>query len=92
MSKGTREKVQLILTMSRQAKLYRWMSPSARWTRRPGTISWTPSFETTTPEAAVVISTHLIADIEKVLDEVIFIDRGRSSSSPRWIPSGRRRA
>ena len=47
MSKGTREKVQLILTMSRQAKLYLLDEPIGGGD--PGTISWTPSFETTTP-------------------------------------------
>ena len=77
MSKGTREKVQLILTMSRQAKLYLLdepiggVDPAARG-YIPDTI-----IRSYNPEAAVVISTHLIADIEKVLDEVIFIDRGQ---------------
>ena len=61
MSKGTREKVQLILAMSRQAKLYLLDEPI-------GGVD---------PEASVIISTHLIADVEKVLDEVLFIDRGQ---------------
>jgi len=71
MSKGTREKVQLILTMSRQAKLYLLDEPIAR------DYILDTIIRNYNPEAAVVISTHLIADIEKVLDEVIFIDRGQ---------------
>ena len=61
MSKGTREKLQLILTMSRKAKLYLLDEPISNYN----------------PDAAVIISTHLIADVESVLDEVIFVNRGR---------------
>ena len=77
MSKGTREKVQLILTMSRQAKLYLLDEPIGGG--GPGARDYILDtiIRNYNPEAAVVISTHLIADIEKVLDEVIFIDRGQ---------------
>lgn len=76
MSKGTREKVQLILVMSRQAELYLLDEPiggvdPATRDYILGTII--SNYE---PEAAVVISTHLIADVEKVLDDVLFINRG----------------
>ena len=48
MSKGTREKVQLILAIAARPSSTCWMSPSAGWTRRPGTIFWTLSSATTT--------------------------------------------
>ena len=76
MSKGTREKVQLIVTMSRAAKLYLLDEPIG------GVDAATRDYILSTiignydPEAAVVISTHLIADVEKILDDVIFLDRG----------------
>ncbi len=76
MSKGTREKVQLCLVMSRQAKLYLLdepiggVDPAAR-DYILGTI-----LSNYNPEATVLLSTHLIADVEPVLDEVIFINQG----------------
>ena len=77
MSKGTREKVQLILTMSRQAKLYLLDEPIAGVDPAARDYILDTIIRNYNPEAAVVISTHLIADVEKVLDEVIFIDRGQ---------------
>lgn len=77
MSKGTREKVQLILTMSRQAKLYLLDEPIGGVDPAARDYILDTIIRNYNPEAAVVISTHLIADIEKVLDEVIFIDRGQ---------------
>ena len=77
MSKGTREKVQLIVTMSRKAKLYLLDEPIGGVdpaTRDYILITIISNYD---PEAAVVISTHLIADVERVLDDVIFIDKGR---------------
>ncbi len=77
MSKGTKEKVQLILTMSRAAKLYlldepiAGVDPAARDTIMDTILS------NYNPDSTVIISTHLIGDIERVLDEVIFIDNGR---------------
>ena len=77
MSKGTKEKVQLILVMSRDAELYLLdepiggVDPAAR-DYILGTI-----ITNYNENATVVISTHLIADIEKVLDEVVFINQGR---------------
>lgn len=77
MSKGTREKVQLILTMSRQAQLYLLDEPIGGVD--PATRDYILSTIITNynPEAAVVISTHLIADVEKVLDEAIFLNQGQ---------------
>lgn len=77
LSKGNREKVQLIMVMARKARLYLLdepiggVDPAAR-DYILGTI-----ISNYNPEAAVVISTHLIADVEKILDDVIFISRGR---------------
>ena len=77
MSKGTREKVQLIMVMSRAAKLYLLdapiggVAPATRADTPPTLIRPHP------PEAAVIISTHLIADVERVLDEVVFLQQGK---------------
>ena len=77
MSKGTREKVQLIMAMSRQAKLYLLDEPIGGVDPATRDYILSTIIGSYNPEAAVVISTHLIADVEKVLDDVIFIDRGR---------------
>ncbi len=77
MSKGTKEKVQLILTMSRHAKLYlldepiAGVDPAARDYILKTIIS---NYDET---ATVLISTHLIADVENVLDEAIFLKEGK---------------
>ena len=76
MSKGTREKVQLILVMSRAAKLYMLDEPIG------GVDPATRDYIISTiignydQQASVIISTHLIADVESVLDDVIFINKG----------------
>ena len=77
MSKGTREKVQLILTMSRQAKLYLLDEPIGGVD--PATRDYIIHTILTNynENASLVISTHLIADVENVLDDVIFINKGR---------------
>ena len=77
MSKGTREKVQLIVTMSRRARLYLLDEPIGGVD--PATRDYILSTIITNydPDAAVVISTHLIADVERVLDDVIFLNQGR---------------
>jgi len=77
MSKGTREKVQLILVMSRQAKLYLLDEPIGGVDPATRDYILNTIIGNYNPEAAVVISTHLIADVEKVLDDVIFISQGR---------------
>ena len=77
MSKGTREKVQLIMVMSRAAQLYLLDEPIGGVD--PATRDYILSTIITNynPEAAVIISTHLISDVEKVLDDVIFINQGQ---------------
>lgn len=77
MSKGTREKVQLILAMSRQAKLYLLDEPIGGVDPAARDYILDTIIRNYNPEASVIISTHLIADVEKVPDEVLFIDRGQ---------------
>lgn len=77
LSKGNKEKVSLILVMSRNARLYVLDEPIAGVD--PATRDYIIStiINNYNPEASVLISTHLISDIEQVLDEVIFINNGR---------------
>ncbi len=77
LSKGNKEKVSLILVMSRNARLYVLDEPIAGVD--PATRDYIIStiINNYNPEASVLISTHLISDIEQVLDEVIFISNGR---------------
>ncbi len=77
MSKGTREKVQLIVVMSRAAQLYLLDEPIGGVDPATRDYILSTIIGNYDPQAAVVISTHLIADVEKVLDEVIFLDRGK---------------
>ena len=77
MSKGTKEKVQLVLAMSRRAKLYLLDEPIGGVDPAAREFILRTILANYSPEAALVISTHLIADIEKVLDEVIFLQNGR---------------
>ena len=77
MSKGTREKVQLIMVMSRQAKLYLLDEPIGGVDPATRDYILDTIIRNYNPEAAVIISTHLIADVEQVLDDVIFIQNGR---------------
>lgn len=77
MSKGMLEKLSLILVMSRKAKLYILDEPLGGVD--PATRDYIldtilTNFE---EDASIIISTHLIEDIEKILDEVIFIDKGK---------------
>ena len=76
MSKGTKEKVQLILVMSRQAKLYMLDEPIGAVDPAARDYILRTIISNYNPEASVIISTHLITDIEQVLDEVIFIQNG----------------
>ena len=77
MSKGTREKVQLIMVMSRAAKLYLLDEPIGGVDPATRDYILSTIIGNYNPDAAVVISTHLIADVEKVLDDVVFINQGR---------------
>ena len=77
LSKGNKEKVCLILVMSRSALLYVLDEPIAGVD--PATRDYIIStiINNYNPNASVIISTHLISDIESILDEVIFIQQGR---------------
>ena len=77
MSKGTREKTQLILVMSRAARLYLLDEPIGGVDPATRDFILDTIIRNYNPEAAVVISTHLIADVEQVLDDVIFINNGK---------------
>ena len=77
MSKGTKEKVQLILVMSRKAKLYLLDEPIGGVDPATRDYIIRTIITNYNEDAAVVISTHLIADVENILDYVIFIDKGR---------------
>lgn len=77
MSKGTREKVQLIMVMSRAAKLYLLDEPIGGVDPATRDYILNTIINNYDPDAAVIISTHLIADVEKVLDEIIFINQGQ---------------
>ncbi|MCM1100189.1 MAG: ABC transporter ATP-binding protein [Clostridium sp.] len=77
LSKGTREKVQLILVMSRNADLYVLDEPIAGVDPAARDYILRTIINNYNPAATVLISTHLISDIEPVLDEVIFMRYGK---------------
>ena len=77
MSKGTKEKAQLILVMSREAGLYLLDEPIGGVDPATRDFILDTIIRNYNPSASVIISTHLIADVENVLDEVIFINSGR---------------
>ena len=83
MSKGTKEKVQLILVMSRHADLYVLDEPIAGVDPAARDYILNTILTNYDENATILISTHLIADVENILDEVIFIQNGhiRLSSS-----------
>lgn len=77
MSKGTKEKVQLILVMSRRADLYVLDEPIAGVDPAARDYILNVILTNYDQNASIIISTHLIADIENILDEVIFIQNGQ---------------
>lgn len=76
LSKGNKEKVQLVLVMSRRAKLYILDEPIAGVDPAARDFILDTVLQNYDPNATVLISTHLITDIEPVLDEFIFINQG----------------
>lgn len=76
LSKGTKEKVQLILVMSRKARVYLLDEPIAGVDPAARDYILDTILTNYNPEGTVIISTHLISDIEKILDEVILIREG----------------
>ncbi len=77
LSKGNKEKVQLILTMSRNAELYLLDEPMGGVDPATRDYILDTIIAGYSENSTVVISTHLIADVEKILDTVLFIDKGR---------------
>lgn len=77
LSKGNKEKVCLILVMSRKARLYVLDEPIAGVDPAARDYVISTIINNYNPDATVLISTHLISDIEQVLDEVLFLQQGR---------------
>lgn len=77
LSKGTLEKVQLILIMARRAKLYVLDEPIAGVDPAARDYILQTILSNYGEDSSILISTHLITDIEKVLDEVLFLQNGR---------------
>ncbi|MBE6810232.1 MAG: ABC transporter ATP-binding protein [Ruminococcaceae bacterium] len=76
LSKGTKEKVQLILVMSRNAKLYLLDEPIAGVDPAAREYILSTIVSNYNPEASIIITTHLIADVEQVLDDFLFMGFG----------------
>jgi ABC-2 type transport system ATP-binding protein len=77
MSKGMQEKLQLILVMSREAELYILDEPLGGVDPATRDYILDTILSNFNEGASVIISTHLISDIERILDEVIFLDKGK---------------
>ncbi len=77
MSKGTKEKLQLILTMSREARLYLLDEPIGGVDPATRDYILRTIIGNYNENASIIISTHLISDVEQVLDEVLFLQNGR---------------
>ena len=77
MSKGMQEKVQLVLVMSRRAKLYILDEPLGGVDPATRDYILDTILTNFNEKASLIISTHLISDIERILDEVIMINKGR---------------
>ena len=77
MSKGMQEKLQLILVMSRRAELYILDEPLGGVDPATRDYILDTILSNFSEGASVIISTHLISDIERILDEVIFVDKGK---------------
>ena len=77
MIKGMKEKIQLILVMSRKAKLYILDEPLGGVDPSTRDYIMKTILSNFGEESSLIITTHLIADVEKILDEVILIDKGK---------------
>lgn len=76
LSKGTKEKVQLILVMSRNAKLYLLDEPIAGVDPAAREYILSTIVSNYNPEASIIITTHLITDVEQILDDFFFLSYG----------------
>ena len=77
LSKGNQEKVQLVLVMSRRARLYLLDEPIGGVDPAARDYILNTIITNYDPSATVLISTHLIADVERVLDEFVFLSQGK---------------
>lgn len=77
LSKGTKEKVQLILVMSREAQLYLLDEPIGGVDPAARDYILDTILSNYQENATIIISTHLISDIEKILDDIIFLKNGQ---------------
>ena len=77
MSKGTKEMVQLILVMSREAQLYLLDEPIGGVDPAAREVILDTILENYSPEQTILIATHLIADIERIFSTVVFIKNGQ---------------
>ncbi|MCL2811062.1 MAG: ABC transporter ATP-binding protein [Clostridia bacterium] len=77
LSKGNKEKVQLILVMSREAQLYLLDEPIGGVDPAARDYILSTILSNYSESATVLISTHLIADVERVLDHIVFIREGK---------------
>lgn len=77
MSKGMKEKVQLVLVMSRKAKLYILDEPLGGVDPSTRDYILKTIISNFSEDSSLLISTHLISDVEKILDQVVFIDQGQ---------------
>ena len=77
LSKGTKEKVQLILVMSRRAKLYLLDEPIGGVDPAARDYILSTILKNFNEDASILISTHLIQDVEKVFDQVLFLNQGK---------------
>lgn len=76
LSKGTKEKVQLVLVMSRKADIYILDEPISGVDPATRDNILDTILENFNEKATLLISTHLISDVERILDEVIFVNKG----------------
>ena len=76
LSRGARERVQLVLAMSRRAKLYLLDEPIGGVDPAARDYIIETIMANYAPDSAVIISTHLIGDVERILDDAVFLDRG----------------
>ncbi len=77
LSKGNKEKVQLILAMSRRAKIYFLDEPIGGVDPAARDYILSTIIQNYSEDALVLLSTHLIADVERVLDEAVFLNSGK---------------
>ncbi|MBE6544372.1 MAG: ABC transporter ATP-binding protein [Ruminococcaceae bacterium] len=89
LSKGTKEKVQLILVMSRQAKLYLLDEPIAGVDPAAREYILGTIVNNYNPDATVIITTHLISDVEPVLDDFVFLTYGGNIISSGCVEEAR---